>query len=123
MVTTGGRDSMILRIVRDFLFGFGFLFEADDIGPESEFGAHFLCGIEIQSLVDGGQNPLGDKLLNDVFRLDIHLFRQLFDGDPFGNGNGLEILRRSRWTRQFDHFGDDPLGYFRFLRLFLPDES
>ena len=37
---------MIFRFVGDFLLGFGFLLEADHVGPESEFGAHFFGGIQ-----------------------------------------------------------------------------
>ena len=112
---------MVFGLIRHFLLGFGFLFEADHVGAESELRAHFLGDIEIQRLVDGGENSLGNELLDDVLRLDVHLFRQLFDRDAFGDGDRLELLGRSRRTRQFDNLGDS-FGNLGSLRPFLPDE-
>ncbi len=97
---------VVLRPVGHFLLGFGLLLETDDFGAETELGAHFLGDVEVQRLVDGGQDPLGDELLDDVLRLDLHLFRELFQGHAFGDRDRLEIFGRRGRTREFDHLGD-----------------
>ena len=76
---------MIFQIIGYFLFGFRLLFEADYSGTESKLSAYFFSGFNIQCLVDGSKDPLRKELLNNVFGLDVHFFRELFNGDPFGN--------------------------------------
>ena len=106
-------------IIGYFLFRLSFLFEADDLRPETKLGADLLGSFEIKRLVDGGKNALGDKPLDDVLGLDVHLLSQLFERHALGDGDGPVVFRRRGRTRKLYHFRD-PLGRFHSPWFFSP---
>ena len=114
------RDA-VSRIVGDFLPGLCFLFEADNFRPEPELRADVLCNLQVQGLVYRSQNPLGYKLLDNVFGLDLHLFRQLFQRYALGNGD-RPVVFRGGWRPWQLHNSSHTLGSFRPSRFLLFDE-
>ena len=84
MVVFGFRD--LLRAL---------FFVADLVGGSAEIARQFLGQLDIQGLVDGGEDFLLHQLLDHQVGLDAELLGKLLDGDAFGNGD-LAIDGRRR---------------------------
>ena len=68
------------------------VFEADGLALHPEEVEDHLGLFQGEALVDGVENPFGQELLENVFRLDAHLLGEVLDGHPFGDGDGSLAL-------------------------------
>ena len=60
-------------------------FVADLVGGSAELARQVLGHLDVEVLVDGGENLLLHQLLDHQVGLDAELFGKLLDGDAFGN--------------------------------------
>ena len=97
---------VVLGLVLDLLPSFRFLLERDDFRPVSELGADLLGDIDVECLVDRGNDPFGKKLPDDELGLDVHLLGELFQGHALGDRDRLEFLGADWRPRELDDPGD-----------------
>ena len=88
------QEIFLLLFLGDFLDDF--LFEGNDSHNTAESFGQAGCRAHVQSLIDRGKNSAVEQFLQDVLGAHVQLFREVADGNAFGDG---DVARRTRRLR------------------------
>ena len=88
------QEIFLLLFLGNFLDDF--FFEGDDVHDAAEGFGEAGCRAHVQSLIDGGKNAAVEELFQDFLGAHVQLFREVADGDAFGDG---DVARRTRRLR------------------------
>src|SRR6185503_20226186 len=87
-----GNRSFISGFDEFFFFGVADHFlEGDERSFEAKLFSYLRGDVLIQRLIDRGHHAALEEQLNDVFRFDVELFRELFDGRAFDEPERAEL--------------------------------